>query len=72
MNKIENKSNREMKQKSLVFETLNESDTHLERLTKKNTKTQITDIRNKIKDITTDPQPSKENNQILQTTLQLR
>lgn len=35
MNKIENKSNREMKQKSLVFETLNESDTHLERLTKK-------------------------------------
>lgn len=37
MNKIENKSNREMKQKSLIFETLNESDTHLERLTKKKT-----------------------------------
>ena len=55
MNKTENKNNREKKQKSVFFETLNESDTHLERLMKRNTKTQITNNRNKIKDIATDP-----------------
>lgn len=59
MNKIENKNNREMKQKCLFFETLNESDTHLERLPTRNRKTQITNIRNTIKDITTDSAATK-------------